>query len=238
MTKVFNAWNPFLLKSRFNSRKTISVYSRFSIQEKGSFQGIAVYVDNNKHHIISFKPEYLGLYLENIEAIHLFNETKLIELIKQSDQLDAFDNDGSIDIDGQRLTITHTRYLRDPKFRRKVYEAYKYCCSMCGIQLELIEAAHIVPHSHEKGTDEIENWICLCSLHHSAYDKSIIYFDENFKIKLNEKKLDYLVKIGRDSGLFTLQIIQFEYLKIPDNHLHRPNIQNINLANEIRGINT
>ena len=53
-----------------------------------------------------------------------------------------------------------------------------------------------------------------------------------------KKKLDYLVKIGRDSGLFTLQIIQFEYLKIPDNHLHRPNIQNINLANEIRGINT
>ena len=60
---------------------------------------------------------------------------------------------------------------------------------MCGIQLELIEAAHIVPHSHEKGTDEIENGICLCSLHHSAYDKSIIYFDENFKIKLNEKKI-------------------------------------------------
>ena len=32
--RVFTAWNPFLIRERFNSRDTISLYSRFSKQRK------------------------------------------------------------------------------------------------------------------------------------------------------------------------------------------------------------
>ena len=40
--------------------------------------------------------------------------------------------------------------------------------------------------SHELGTDEIDNGISLCALHHSAYDRSLIYFDEKLDILINE----------------------------------------------------
>ena len=59
---------------------------------------------------------------------------------------------------------------RDPKFKKHVYHIYDNRCAMCGIQLELIEAAHIVPHSHEAGSDDVTNGISLCALHHKAYE--------------------------------------------------------------------
>lgn len=234
--KVFTAWNPYLMRERFNAKQTISLYSRFSTQEQAALQGISVYVDTNNQHVISFKPEYLGLYLENIEKIHRLDQNDLLELIKESDILNSEDRDGQISLDGEKLTITHTRYARDPSFRKKVYEAYSHRCAMCGIQLQLVEAAHIVPHSHEKGTDEIGNGVCLCALHHTAYDQSLIYFDKDLNIKINQKKIDYLVKINRDSGLNTLQRMAFDKIKLPENHTLHPNLQNIELANHIRGI--
>lgn len=234
--KVFTAWNPYQLRSRFNERDTVSVYSRFSVQERAVSAGIAVYVDTNGQHVISFKPEYLGLYLENVKTIHRLNESDLCKLIARSDALDNKDENGEVSLEGQRLTITHTRYVRDPLFRKKVYSAYRYGCAMCGIQLQLIEAAHIVPHAHKKGTDDIGNGICLCALHHTAYDQSLIYFDQNLNIKINDKKMQYLVKIGMDSGLHTLAGMHFEKIRVPDNHIHRPNLANIKLANDIRGI--
>ena len=234
--KVFTAWNPFLLRQRFNKKDTVSVYSRFSIQERAAVDGIAIYEDTQGQKVISFKPEYLGLYLDNVEKIHLLNESDLLQLIKESDELGGEDKDGTIDLEGERLTITHTKYARDPKFRKKVYSAYNHRCAMCGIQLELVEAAHIVPHSHEKGTDDIGNGVCLCALHHTAYDSSLIYFDELMSVHINQAKLDYLVKIGKDSGLNTLQRMHFDKIRLPENHTLQPIAENIRLANQIRGI--
>ena len=134
------------------------------------------------------------------------------------------------------LTITHTRYKRDANFRIIVYEAYQYRCAMCGIQLELIEAAHIVPHSHKKGTDEIGNGIALCALHHRAYDRSLIYFDEELNILINEKKMEYLEKVGLDSGFRKFRNLAFDKIRVPENHVLRPNLDNVKIANQIRGI--
>ncbi len=243
--KVFSAWNPFTLTKRFKndkdfikdgSRKNIRVYSRFSVQESASEKKIANYVDSNKQSVISFKPEYLGLYLENIENIHNLEETELLKLVEFSDNENIFDFSGSISLGRERLVVTHTRFRRDPNFRKKVYEAYSNKCAMCGIQLELIEAAHIVPHSHENGSDEIANGIGLCSLHHKAYDNSLIYFDKNFSIKINEKKISYLKKIGLNDGFEKFEKLSFKKLQLPLNPILKPNIENISLANQIRGI--
>ena len=107
---------------------------------------------------------------------------------------------------------------------------------MCGIQLELIEAAHIIPHSDERGTDEVNNGICLCRLHHGAYDNSLIFIDENLNIKINEHKINYLIKIGKDSGLHHLNKISFQKLNLPQNPIHQPNLDNIKIGNQLRGI--
>lgn len=234
--QVFTAWNPYLMRPRYNQRQTVSLYSRFSVMSRAVANGIAEYEDTNAQRIISFKPEYLGLYLDNITNIHTLNEAELQELVKLSDQLQLVDGDEEVDIDGHKLQVNHVRATRDPKFRRLVYEAYGHRCAMCGIQLELIEAAHIVPHAHPKGTDEITNGICLCALHHTAYDQSLVYFDDQFKIQINAEKFEYLEKIGRDGGYRKLAGLAFEEIQLPANQIFHPSVENVRIANAVRGI--
>lgn len=235
--KVFTAWNPYMMRDRFNQKQTISLYSRFSIQRQAALTKIASYRDTKGQSVLSFLPDYLGLYLENLSTIHLLNDAELLELVNKSDKLNSENKDGEFDVPEGHLTITHTRYKRDPRFKSIVYAAYDNRCAMCGIQLELIEAAHIVPHSHELGTDEIGNGISLCALHHTAYDRSLIFFDEDFNIIINELKMEYLEKMGLDSGFRKFKALSFDKIQLPANHTLRPKIANIKLANQTRGIN-
>ncbi len=234
--KVFTAWNPFMMRDRFNQKQTISLYSRFSVQKLAKTQKIAAYRDNNGQSVISFIPDYLGLYLENLNSIHLLSDNELLDLVATSDRLNENNSDGEFDTNEGILTITHARQKRDPNFRKRVYDAYNNKCAMCGIGLELHEAAHIVPHSHELGTDEIDNGISLCSLHHKAYDRSLIYFDENLDILINESKMEYLEKVGLDSGFRKFEKLAFDKIQLPENHTLHPNINNIKIANQTRGI--
>jgi putative restriction endonuclease len=234
--KVFTAWNPHRMRDRFNKRETISLYSRFSLQKIASKEKVASYRDSNDHSIISFSPDYLGLYLENLSFIHLVTDIELKELLEQSDSLNKKSADGELDTVEGKLTITHSRQKRDPNFSRKVYSAYNNKCAMCGIGLKLIEAAHIVPHSHEKGTNNIDNGIALCALHHTAYDRSLIYFNEELNILINENKMEYLEKVGFDSGIRKFEKLAFDKVQVPENHTLRPNIKNIKIANQTRGI--
>src|SRR5690606_32401482 len=55
--KVFTAWNPFLMRDRFNLRESVSLYSRFSIQKLAKTQRIAAYRDTNDQSVISFRSE-------------------------------------------------------------------------------------------------------------------------------------------------------------------------------------
>lgn len=234
--KIFTAWNPFKMKDRFNTKDNISIYSRFSIQKEAVKKKIAVYIDNNGDSAISFRPDYLGLYLDNIKNMHLYQEEELRSLALESDVLNAKNQNGNFISNNINVKIQHERISRDPQFRKNIYDAYFYKCAMCGMQLELIEAAHIVPYSHELGNDETSNGVCLCALHHTAYDRSLIYFDEKLKILINEEKVKYLEKVGLDSGMRKFEKLAFEELQIPKNHTLRPNIKNIKIANQIRGI--
>jgi len=234
--KVFTAWNPFLMRDRFNQRQVISLYSRFSVQKHAAKIKIASYRDSNGQSVLSFTPEYLGLYLENLESIHRLSDSQLQNLVEESDELNNDNADGEINIPLGKLKITHAREKRDPRFRKKVNHAYGNKCAMCGIQLELIEAAHIIPHSHDNGTDEVDNGISLCSLHHCAYDNSLIYFDEDFNILINESKVEYLEKLGLDSGIRKFEKLAFDKINLPNNHINKPNPRNIYIANQSRGI--
>lgn len=233
---VFTAWNPFLMRDRFNLKETISLYSRFSIQKQATVDKISSYRDKKKQSVLSFKPDYLGLYLENLSNIHLLNDKELIELVNQSDSLNNKNLNGRLEFRERHLTITHTRYKRDVRFRKLVYDAYQNKCAMCGIQLNLVEAAHIVPHSHDKGTDDVTNGISLCALHHNAYDSSLIFFDEKFNIIINKKKMAYLEKLGLDSGFNKFITLNFNKLQLPVSVAMRPSLANIKIANHIRGI--
>lgn len=76
----------------------------------------------------------------------------------------------------RRYVIRETRArLHQPVFRSTVLRAYERRCAVCSLaHAPLLDAAHIVPDSDERGEASVRNGLALCKLHHSAYDARLL----------------------------------------------------------------
>lgn len=67
------------------------------------------------------------------------------------------------------------------KFKQEVRKAYSSTCLLCGAYLPQtfynsnpgVDAAHIMPWNEDE-LDEVFNGLCLCKLHHWAFDEAIV----------------------------------------------------------------
>jgi putative restriction endonuclease len=65
--------------------------------------------------------------------------------------------------------------LHQRRFRELVLAAYQTRCAMCRLRHgELLDAAHILPDRDERGRPEVPNGLCLCKIHHGAYDANLV----------------------------------------------------------------
>jgi putative restriction endonuclease len=174
------------------------------------------------------RPEFLGAYLENITVFHSSTEAALRRVVSQ------FPGEKSIlpieqKIRGVRKKIVFKRkqYPRDPNFVRVVKEAYSHSCAFCGVQLELVEAAHIVPHGKPDSSDDVSNGILLCATHHKAFDQGLIRIGADFRISVDRKRREYLVHLGRANGIRTLDGLAGRRMKLPINRRHWPTSRNL-----------
>ena len=72
----------------------------------------------------------------------------------------------------RKLRLTQTA-ARDSRFSMRVKQRYGIQCAVCDQQVsELIQAAHLIPHS-EGGKDSALNGLPLCANHHIAFDKHL-----------------------------------------------------------------
>ncbi|MFD5427060.1 phosphorothioated DNA-binding restriction endonuclease [Streptomyces sp. NPDC127084] len=75
--------------------------------------------------------------------------------------------------------FTARRRQRDRRMRELVLTAYEYRCAFCGYDGRIgavpvgLEAAHVRWWAFG-GPDEVENGLCLCSLHHKLFDKGVL----------------------------------------------------------------
>ena len=76
----------------------------------------------------------------------------------------------------RRYIIRETRQrLHQPVFRAQVLRAYEIRCAVCSLgHAQLLDAAHIVPDSHEAGIAAVRNGMAMCKIHHAAYDAGIL----------------------------------------------------------------
>ncbi|MFD8520236.1 phosphorothioated DNA-binding restriction endonuclease [Streptomyces capillispiralis] len=71
------------------------------------------------------------------------------------------------------------RRQRDRRMRELVLTAYEYRCAFCGYDGRLgpvpvgLEAAHVRWWAFD-GPDDVDNGLCLCSLHHKLFDKGVL----------------------------------------------------------------
>ena len=83
---------------------------------------------------------------------------------------------GSLDDDQRRYAHRTARIrLHQAEFRGRVIRAYSGRCGVCTLRHpELLDAAHIVPDSHELGAPIVVNGLALCKIHHAAYDRNLL----------------------------------------------------------------
>jgi putative restriction endonuclease len=126
-------------------------------------------------------------------------ETKALERISREEIAD-FNLEEIEPRERRQVLQTVNRKIRDARFRANVLRAYSHRCCVCGIQLDLLDAAHIIPVEHERGTDEIKNGLSLCALHHRAFDHALITVCADYSVSCSEKELERLRVIGWHGG--------------------------------------
>ncbi|MGW2178037.1 phosphorothioated DNA-binding restriction endonuclease [Streptomyces sp. NPDC001732] len=83
------------------------------------------------------------------------------------------------------------RRQRDRRMREMVLTAYEYQCAFCGYDGMIgavpvgLEAAHVRWWAFD-GPDDIDNGLCLCSLHHKLFDKGALGVGEGHRILVSQ----------------------------------------------------
>ncbi len=134
--------------------------------------GWATYQNAAGESLVCFHPPLLGVAAHQQRLGIVLPDDQVSSVIDASGLLD-FD-EGSAQDRARRAT---TQLVRRSGFGRKVVEAYRGLCAMCGLGLGLNQGAHIYPASAPGAPDETWNGVSLCGNHHSAFDKHIIFVE-------------------------------------------------------------
>lgn len=170
---------------------------------KGAHQkSFAISQRQNGELAVAFRPEFLVEYILNSRSLHEQGITS--QDIALLNNLDAVGPSGlALMGKNEREVVISTiaRKYRAADFRGRVLSAYRHQCAVCGVQLKLIDAAHIIPVASESSTDETMNGIALCKLHHSAYDRNLISFDTDYTVEVSSTEQSRLTAENLAGGL-------------------------------------
>jgi putative restriction endonuclease len=128
-------------------------------------------------------PDYGMEAIPGGDVLPLMMEIADVPWMEEPPSLDQIDSE---DIELRRRAAKRWQAFRNrgpagAKFRRKVREAYNSTCIACGVTLPItneirvpgVDAAHILPWA-TYDLDVVKNGLCLCKLHHWAFDQFLI----------------------------------------------------------------
>lgn len=201
--------------------------------------GFAFCPKDNGEVAVAFRPDLMGDYIRDWTALHDLGATPdILPVVTGAVQTTVAG--GVPDLAGmpaRRQTAVRmvTEKVRDAGFRKRVIAAYEHRCAFCGVQMDLIDAAHIVPVGHPQSTDETTNGVSLCALHHRAFDKSLVTFDHRWRIRVSNREVNRLRQAGHDGGLPEFRTGLRDVIVLPADPMLRPRADYLNLANTHRG---
>ena len=233
---VFVAWDPEYVLTSLEGGK-VSMYARHSQHAQAMASGAAVYSftpggEAQERCTIAMPSEALGFYLENIAAIHRLADgggdvagavagyLRQASEARQPGEVEV----GEVGGEGarQRLAYTRTSFRRNPRFARRVHQAYGGACCVCGKQLDIVEAAHIIPHAEEGSTDEVANGLALCAEHHALYDTGLLLPRPGGLLWLNPDRAEFLRATGQAQGLEEVARYDGGRYRVPEDPALRP----------------
>lgn len=201
-----------------------------------SDRGIAFRRATNGEIAVAFRPDMASVYLNGYNELH--------ENAKAEAYLDSLDKEianfalakiEAVSKPRDLITSLTVRAYRDASFRRRVLAAYEHRCSICDLQLEIVEAAHIVPVAIPGSTDETKNGLCLCANHHKGLDSGLIAISDDYGIILRQERVAALKAIGRAQGLRGFRQELRDRLAVPADLKDRPTKSILTKAAVARG---
>lgn len=184
---------------------------------------------------IAFRPEFLVDYALNAKALH---ETGTIDQDAELlNNLDSVTDDQVEEVAGEERKSVISEIVRKYRahdFRSRVLSAYRHQCAACGIQLELIDAAHIIPVAEPGSTDETTNGIALCKLHHAAYDRNLLSFDHRYRIEVSSTQVARLTESNLVGGLRQFQRNLRDAILLPADRRDYPSTAYIRQSRAVR----
>lgn len=116
---------------------------------------------------------------------------KFLQLVDRILDTETPESSELIDLRASRRLGRPSGFERDQNFRWNVLDAFDHTCCVCGARhvfgkASAMEAAHIIPRAR-RGADTTQNGLCLCSLHHWAFDKGFFTIDENFRVVVSRQ---------------------------------------------------
>lgn len=200
--------------------------------------GLAFSQKNNEEIAVGIRPDQFLNYVFNSVPLHEYGvDLPTYSLLLKAAQLEEIRPQEMEPLaqERQRIVESVSRYARESSFRRQVMDAYGNRCAVTRAQLNLVDAAHIVPVKAQ-GTDDVSNGIALSPTIHRAYDNSLIYLDTRYYMRLNEQKVDELRSQRLEGGLDDLSGYLDSQIHLPVNRADWPDLGLIGRANKLRRI--
>lgn len=199
----------------------------------------ALCLKENQEIAVAFRPDFFVEYVASLEGLHQSGDSpQVLETLQQvaSDPYGINDHDLEELQEDRRIVVSAVqRRLRSSSFRSRVLTVYNHSCAFCGLQMNLVQAAHILPITHAESTDDTYNGIAACFLHHAAYDRGLIAFDDSYRIVTNSQAIESLVLSDRGGGSENFRHALRPFIILPPAVADRPHIELVRRANQVRG---
>lgn len=231
---VFAAWDIDRHDGQVSSSPSAQI--RLETLERAHVQSFSIAENQHGEIVVAFKPEFLADYALSSRALHRTGQAvKDYSLLNDVPNVDESNIVAVSNAERREVISRIVRRYRASDFRRRVLAAYSHACAVCGIQLDLVEAAHIDPVSQPGSTDETRNGIALCGLHHAAFDSNLISFDEKYRIQISSTRIQSLVERGREGGIQDFRRGLRAMIALPADRRDYPDADYISKSRKARG---
>jgi putative restriction endonuclease len=221
------------------SSNSPSIQIPITALRQAQVEGLSFARKNNDEIAIGLRADLLLTYCLNAHSLHIYGaDATTVSLLRNSLTLAAplANQLSRISAERRRVILTVARLWRTSNFRKQVLSAYGQRCAVTGMQLRLNDAAHILPVGAEGSTDEINNGLCLSPTYHRAFDRTLIYLDDDLIARVNPLQERDLRNSGLSRGIDEISRYLSRRIHLPTDAANWPSITLIREANRYRGI--
>lgn len=226
-----------LRKHTHFSTQSPSIQININTLREAVRDGFAFTRKGNDEVAVGFRSDNLLSYALNCESFHESGaDATVSDILSRVSRFESVAEGeiSSLTTERRRVVTKVSKLARKSDFRRKVTVAYNHKCCVTGLQLRLIDAAHILPVGSEGSNDSVRNGLCLSPSYHRAFDRGLIQLTEDRKMIINAQKRDDLVRLGHGGGLADFESHLGREIFLPADRSQWPDPELIRKSNRFR----